>query len=43
VLGKFVYPKGETWYYVITSENTLGWGYNDFAAVKEGEEARWWG
>lgn len=43
VLGKFVYPKGETWYYVITSDNTLGWGYNDFAAVAEGDEARWWG
>lgn len=43
VLGQFVYPKGETWYYVITSDNKLGWGYNDFAAVEQSEEARWWG
>jgi len=43
VLGKFVYPKGETWYYVITSDNKLGWGYNDFAAVAQSEEDRWWG
>ena len=37
VLGRFVYPRGETWYYVITSDNKLGWGYNDFAPVVRGE------
>jgi len=30
VLGKFCYPEGATWYYVVTPEKKIGWGYGFF-------------
>lgn len=33
VLGTFTYAEGETWFYVITGDNKVGWGYRYFAPI----------
>ena len=35
VLGTFTYAEGETWFYVITGDNKVGWGYKYFAPLEQ--------
>jgi hypothetical protein len=40
VLGTFTYAEGETWFYVITSDNKVGWAYKYFSPIEQSEMAQ---